>query len=51
MTTHSQPGLQAGLFNYISKPVTEGQFAHALDAAMIFPQAAAELATTKDREI
>ena len=41
-------GMEAGFFNYITKPIKVGQFMEALDMALLFSQTAARRATTQE---
>jgi CheY-like chemotaxis protein len=38
-----EKGLEAGFFNYITKPIVVSQFMEALDVALIFSQKASQL--------
>ena len=44
-------GMEAGFFNYITKPIKVGQFMDALDRALIFSQTAARQAATQELAI
>ncbi|MEO8411466.1 MAG: ATP-binding protein, partial [Propionivibrio sp.] len=43
-------GLEAGFFNYITKPIKVGEFMDALDEALKFSKAAAMIKSTKEQE-